>query len=95
MSQSENADVFEQLLQGQGRYARASAGERRSGPPTISMSGTPERLRSTAVAFANDRESICRHLLEVEPHDAALMMPRSGEEMTASAVASGWSNCEI
>ena len=96
MSQSE-MPMYSSSCLSVSRYARASAGERRSGPPTISMSGTPERFRSTAVAFGKRSwidlpasSSTCNRTM------VAFTIPRSGEmNDSVPFVASGWSCCEI
>src|SRR5213596_2373242 len=50
ISQSEIAAYSSTCLR-ERRYVRASWGDRKSGPVTISMSGTPQRFRSIAVRF--------------------------------------------
>ena len=48
------------------RYSAASAGDRRSGRETISMSGTPARLKSTRLALAvSNTPALVRELADV------------------------------
>jgi len=64
---------------------------------TISISGTPQRFRSTAVCFGKRScsdlpasSSTCSRTIET------VTTPRSGERKASEpSVARGWSNCEI
>ena len=99
MFTSLTSTILEDLLEAR-RYAPASAAERMSGSLTISMSGTPARLRSMAVdAGKRSWIDLPGVLLHVHARDAdrefADPLPRRLPMPDPPPVASGWSNCEI
>ncbi len=82
------------------KNSAASAADRRSGSVTISISGTPLRLKSRYVRRAESAKPSCSDLpgvlLEVHARDPdrRLAIARSATRSRPCS-ASGWSYCEI